>query len=57
MKMEWLESPETSALKAQRPGDYPKKHNTAFNTRRKFEIKINLRKVTNVLVDPARRSS
>ena len=35
-----LVSVETSALKAQTPGDHPKNHNTAFNTRRKFEIKI-----------------
>ena len=40
MKMERLVSSETSALKAQTRGDYPKKHNTAFNTRRKFELKI-----------------
>ena len=38
MKMERIESSETSALKAQTPGDYPKKYNTAFNTRRRFEI-------------------
>ena len=38
MKMEGLESSETSALKAQTPGDYPKKHNASFNTRLKFEI-------------------
>ena len=39
MKMERIESSETSALKAETPGDYPK-NKTAFNTRRKFEIKI-----------------
>ena len=39
--MERIESSETPALKAQTPRDYPKKYNTAFNTRRKFEIKIN----------------
>ena len=40
MKMERLVSSETSALKAQTLGDYPKNHNTAFNTGRKFEIKV-----------------
>ena len=29
MKMERIESSETSALKVQTPGDYSKKHNTA----------------------------
>ena len=44
MKMERIESSETSALKAQKPGDRPppQKRNTIFITRRKFEIKINL---------------
>jgi hypothetical protein len=40
MKMELLVSPETSALKAQTPGDYPKRHNTTFNRREKFEIRF-----------------
>ena len=39
IKMERLLSSEMSALKAQTPGDYPKKHNTVFNTRRNFKIK------------------
>ena len=49
LKMERIESSETSTLNAQTPGDYQKKHNTAFNTRRKFEIKnpyISFRKWT-----------
>ena len=39
MKMERIESSETSALKAQTPGDYPKKHNTASG-RYNFHVKI-----------------
>ena len=42
MKMERIGSSETLALEAQTPREYKKKkkHNTTFNTRRKFEIKI-----------------
>jgi hypothetical protein len=40
MKMQWIESSETLALKAPDAERLPKNHNTAFNTQRKFEIKI-----------------
>jgi len=37
--MEKTECFETSAYKIQTPGNYPKSKNTAFITRRNFEIK------------------
>ena len=51
VKIERVYSSETSALKAQTPGYNPKKHNTALNKRRKFEIRnLTLFNLINIVV-------
>jgi len=42
MKMELIEGSETSAIRTQTPGNYPKRKHITYRTRRKLKIKNNV---------------